>query len=171
MSVYEIDGKKPVIGKGTWIAHSAEIIGDVSIGRDCYIGFGAVIRGDFGSIRIGDETLVEENVVIHTAVHTKIGSRVIIGHMAMIHDAVIQNSTLIGMKAMICEGAVIGEGSIIAEQALVRKNQQIPAGKIFAGSPAAPVKDVEPRHTEMLAFGTKVYLDLIKKYHESFKKI
>jgi len=171
MPVYEIDGKTPVIGKGTWIAPSADIIGDVSIGKDCYIGFGAVIRGDFGSISIGDETLVEENVVIHTAEHTDIGSRVIIGHMVMIHDAVIQNSSLIGMKSMICEGAVIGENSIIAEQTLVRKNQKIPAGKIFAGSPAAPVKDAEPRHKEMLAFGTTVYLDLIKKYHKSFKKI
>jgi carbonic anhydrase/acetyltransferase-like protein (isoleucine patch superfamily) len=171
MPVYEVDGKTPVIGKGTWVAPSADIIGDVTIGRDCYIGFGAVIRGDFGSIRIGDETLVEESSVIHTAEHMEIGSRVIIGHMAMIHDAVIQDSTLIGMKSMICEGAFIGEGSIIAEQTLVRKNQQIPAGKIFAGSPAAPVQDAEPRHKEMLAFGTKVYLDLIKKYHDSFKKI
>jgi len=171
MPVYQIDGKAPVIGKGSWIAPSAEIIGDVTIGRDCYIGFGAVIRGDFGSIRIGDETLVEENVVIHTAGHTEIGSRVIIGHMAMIHDAVIQDSALIGMKSMICEGAFIGKGSIVAEQTLVRKNQQVPAGKIIAGSPGALVRDVEPRHEKMLEFGTMVYLELIRKYHKSFQKI
>ena len=129
------------------------------------------MHGPLVRVQIGDETLVEENVVIHTAAHMEIGSRVIIGHMAMIHDAVIQDNTLIGMKSMICEGAFIGEGSILAEQTLVRKNQQIPAGKIFAGSPAAMVKDAEPRHKEMLAFGTMVYLDLIKKYHKSFKEI
>lgn len=70
MPVYEIAGKRPKISKGTWIAPSAEIIGDVETGENCYIGFGAVIRGDFGPIRIGNQTLVEDNVVIHTATQT-----------------------------------------------------------------------------------------------------
>ena len=87
MPVYEFAGKRPKIGRGTWIAPSAEIIGDVEIGESCYIGFQAVLRADFGSIRIGNESLVEENVVIHTAKQTILGNRVIIGHMAMIHDA------------------------------------------------------------------------------------
>ena len=64
MPVYEIEGKRPRIGIGTWVAPSAEIIGDVEIGENCYIGFGAVIRGDFGKIKIGNESLVEEGVVI-----------------------------------------------------------------------------------------------------------
>jgi len=64
MPIYEINNKKPVVGKGTWIAPSAEIIGDVEIGQNCFIGFGAIIRGDFGRIVIGNGTLVEENVVM-----------------------------------------------------------------------------------------------------------
>ncbi|RPJ78947.1 MAG: gamma carbonic anhydrase family protein [Deltaproteobacteria bacterium] len=169
MPLYEINNRHPRIGKGTWIAPSAEIIGDVEIGEQCYVGFGAVIRGDFGSIRIGNQSLVEENVVIHTAVRTAIGSRVIIGHMAMIHDAVIHDRVLIGMKSMICEGSVIEEGAMLAEQSLVRKNQKIPSEKIFAGSPAVFMKEVTDRHREMMAFGIQAYLDLIEKYHRSFR--
>ncbi len=77
MPIYEIDGQSPQIGQGTWVAPSAEIIGNVEIGDNCYIGFGAIIRGDFGKIIIGNETLVEESVVIHTAELTDIGNKVI----------------------------------------------------------------------------------------------
>lgn len=171
MPLYEINSKRPRIGQGTWIAPTAEIIGDVEIGEQCYIGFGAVIRGDFGSIKIGSRSLIEENVVIHTAAKTTIGNDVIIGHMAMIHDAVIHNHVLVGMKSMICEGVEIGEGSILAEQSLVRKNRKIPPQKIFAGSPAVFVKEVTKHHREMMDLGILAYLDLIEKYHRTFRKV
>jgi carbonic anhydrase/acetyltransferase-like protein (isoleucine patch superfamily) len=171
MPIYKVNNKSPRIGEGTWIAPSADIIGDVEIGKQCYIGFGAVIRGDFGPIKIGNKSLIEENVVIHTAAETTIGNSVIIGHMAMIHDAAISDNALIGMKSMICEGVVIGEGSILAEQSLVRKNQTIPSGKIFAGSPAIFMKDVTTYHREMMTLGIQAYLDLIEKYHQTFQKI
>jgi phenylacetic acid degradation protein len=169
--IYEIEGKSPQVGKGTWMAPSAEIIGDVEIGENCYIGFGAVIRGDFGKIIIGNQSLVEEGVVIHTAELTQIGNKVIIGHLAMIHDATIHDRALIGMKAMICEYATIGEWSIIAEQSLVRRQTTIPPGKIAAGSPARVVGDVGKDHRERLANGLQAYLQLIGSYHHSFKQI
>lgn len=171
MPVYEIDGKRPRVGAGTWVAFSADIIGDVEIGENCYIGFGAVIRGDFGKIKIGDESLVEEGVATHTADRTDIGNQVIIGHLAMIHDATIHDNALIGMKAMICEFATIGEGAIIAEQSLVRKQTTIPAGKIFAGSPAKVMGNVGQHHRERLAIGLGAYLQLIRSYHSSFKQV
>jgi carbonic anhydrase/acetyltransferase-like protein (isoleucine patch superfamily) len=96
MPSYGIDGKKPVVGQGTWIAPTAEIIGNVKIGERRFIGFGAIIRGDFGAIVIGSETAVEEYVVIHAASRAKVGSGVIIGHMAMIYNAVIEDSCLSG---------------------------------------------------------------------------
>ena len=171
MPIYEIEGKSPQVGKGTWMAPSAEIIGDVEIGENCYIGFGAIIRGDFGKIIIGNQSLVEEGVVIHTAELTQIGNKVIIGHLAMIHDATIHDRALIGMKAMICEYATIGEWSIIAEQSLVRRQTTIPPGKIAAGSPARVVGDVGKDHRERLANGLQAYLQLIGSYHHSFKQI
>lgn len=171
MPIYEFNNRRPRIDEGSWIAPTAVIIGDVEIGTQCYIGFGAIIRGDFGPIRIGSRTLIEENAVIHTAYMTTIGSDVIIGHMAMIHDAVVQDNVLIGMKSMICEGAKIGEGSILAEQSLVRKNQKIPPGKIYAGSPAVFIKEVTENHREKMRFGIQAYLDLIEKYNVTLRNI
>lgn len=171
MPLYEVNHTKPSIGEGSWIAPSAHIIGNVEIGCNCYIGFGAVIRGDFGPIIIGNESLIEENVVIHAATRTGIGNRVIVGHMAMIHDAMIKDGALVGMKSMICEGAEIGESAIIAEQSLVMKNQQIPSCEIYAGSPAKFKKQVTARHLEMHGFGIQAYMELIQRYHQTFKKI
>jgi len=171
MPLYEIDGKSPEIGEGTWIAPSADIIGDVTIGKNCYIGFGAVVRGDFGRIEIGDGVLVEENVVIHVAEKAEIGDRVIIGHMVMIHDAVINNCALIGMMSMICDGARIGEWTIVAEKSLVKKNQKIPAEKIYGGSPAREIGKLSERHRAGLVSGQRVYADLISRYHENFRRI
>ena len=171
MPLYKINNKKPVIGKRTWIAPSAEIIGDVKIGERCYIGFGAVIRGDFGAISIGNGTLVEENVVIHVASRAQIGNKVIIGHSAMIHDAIIKDHSLIGMKSMICDGAIVDEWVILAEQSLVRKNQALSSGKIYAGSPAQEIGNLTERHKNGLNSGLEAYMDLIIQYHDTFKRI
>lgn len=171
MPIYKFKGMCPRIGNGTWVAPSAEIIGDVEIGENCFIGFGAIIRGDFGAIRIGNETMVEECVVIHTWNKMQISNRVIIGHMAMIHDAIIEDDVLIGMKAMICEYSSIGKGSIVAEQSLVKKNTSVAPGKIIAGSPAKVIGDVSKRHKERIASGHKAYIELINSYIQSFKQI
>lgn len=171
MPLYEINNKRPVIGTGTWIAPSAEIIGDVEIGKDSFVGFGAVIRADFGRIVIGSGTLVEENVVIHSGSIVNIGDNVIIGHMVMIHDAEIKDRALVGMKSMICNGAVIGEWSIVAEQSLVRNNQTIPPGKIYAGSPAREIGDVTERHRSKLVADQQAYEGMIGEYFKTFKRI
>ena len=171
MPLYEFNNLKPNLGEGTWVAPSASVVGNVRIGRNCHIGFGAVIRGDFGPIIIGDETAVEDNVVIHTGARTTIGNRVIIGHMAMIHDAAIEDEVLIGMQAMICEGAIIRQGAFIAEQTLVLKNQKIPANKIYAGSPAEYKKDVSGKHREMFDVGVRAYINLNQRYHQTFKTL
>ena len=107
----EIRGKKPEIGEKTFIAHSSDIIGDVTIGRDCGIWFGSVIRGDDNLIKIGNETNVQDNAVLHVdKEHTiEIGSGVTIGHGAIIHGCKIEDECLIGMGAIILNGAKIGK--------------------------------------------------------------
>ncbi len=171
MPLYEINGKKPRIGRGSWIAPSAEIIGDVTIGRDCYIGFGAVIRGDFGKIVVGDQSLVEEACVIHCAAQTLIGDRVIIGHMAMLHDTIVDDDALVGMQSMICDHSRIRKQAIIAERSLVMKRQVIPARKIYGGSPAVEIGDVSDEHLLRLAEGIEAYSKLRQAYLESFKRM
>ncbi len=171
MPLYEVNGKKPIIGEGTWIAPSAEIIGDVTIGESCYIGFGAIIRADFGPIRIGNESAIEEAVVIHEAERVDIGNRVIVGHMAMLHDVTIHDFVLIGMKSMICAFSEIEEWSIIAEQSLVLKNSVIPSGKIYGGSPARQIGIITPEHRDMLTSGQDIYAHLPHHYRNTFKAV
>ena len=171
MPIYEINGKRPQVGKGTWIAPSAEIIGDVTIGDCCYIGFGAIIRGDFGSITIGSQTLIEEAVVIHCASSATIGSRVIVGHKAMLHDTTIHDNALIGMQSMICDFSEIQEWSIVAEQSLIMKRQVVPTGKIFGGSPAQEIGVVKQAHKDRFNFGIEAYGELTAQYLETFRKV
>ena len=101
MSIYEVNGRRPVIGQGSWIAPTAQIIGDVRIGSNCYIGYGAVIRGDYGTIIIGNGSAVEEMVMIHARPGglTDIGESVTIGHMAMIHNCKLCSFCVIGMNS------------------------------------------------------------------------
>ncbi len=171
MPIYEINGKRPVIGDNTWIAPSAEIIGDVTIGDNCYIGFGAIIRGDFGSISIGRHCLIEESVVVHCAARVKIMDFVIIGHKVMLHDATVEDHALVGMQSMICDNSVIHSWSVVAEQSLVMKHQEIPNGKIYGGSPAKEIGVVTDKHRERFNFGIQAYSELTQQYLKSFRRI
>lgn len=171
MPLYELNRKQPVIGSGTWIAPSAEIIGDVTIGSHCYVGFGAIIRADFGPIRIGNESAIEEAVIIHEAEAVTIGNRVIVGHMAMLHDVRIHDHVLIGMQSMLCAFTEVEEWAIIAEQSLVLKNSVIPSGKIYGGSPAREIGVTTDEHRKMLISGQDIYARLPKHYQQSFKRI
>jgi carbonic anhydrase/acetyltransferase-like protein (isoleucine patch superfamily) len=171
MPVCEISGKKPVVGEGTWIAPNAFVIGDVRIGRGCFVGFGATIRADFGAVIIGDETAVEEGVVIHGPGLTVIGSRVILGHLAMVHSATVRDFALVGMQALVSDDAVVEEWAIVAEKSHVRKKQVVPARKIFGGVPAVEIGEVTERHLKALEFGQRAYADLAAQYAATFRAL
>ena len=173
MPLYEINGRKPSVGEGTWIAPSAEIIGDVRIGKDCYIGFGAILRGDYGTIIIGDETAVEEGVTIHArpGQSAEIGRRVTVGHNAMIHNCTVDDFAVIGMSATVSDNAVVGEWAIVGEHALIPNRMEVPAGKIYGGVPAAEIGDVKERHREMWTQGKQIYVDLTSQYRDTFRRV
>ncbi len=173
MPLYEINDRKPVIGEGTWIAPSAQIIGDVRIGSRCYIGFGAIIRGDYGTIIIGDESAIEELCMIHARPMqlVTIGRRVTVGHMVMIHGATIMDNAVIGMHATVSDNAEVGEWAIVAEHALVVNKQRIPAYKIYGGVTDKEIGDVQQKHKDIWDAGKQVYVDLTYQYPQSFHKI
>ncbi len=108
---YRFDGKQPVVGKDTYVSDLATVIGDVVIGKNCYIGHGAILRGDYGRIEIGDGTAVEEGVIAHAppGERFQIGKRVTIGHGAVIHGKYIGDLAVIGMRAIISIWSEIGK--------------------------------------------------------------
>jgi len=174
MSIYKFENKMPSIGKNTFIFKSADIIGDVVIGKNCYIGPGARIRGDYGSIKIGYSTAVEENVVIHARPEdvTNIGNHVTIGHASIIHNATIHDWAIIGMGAIVSDWAEIGEWAVVAEGAVVKNKQRIPKNTIAVGIPAKAISEITLEYKQQWTKYKKIYSDLVRKrFPDSLKEI
>ena len=134
--------KSPVIAPGVYIAQSAVVVGDVTIGERSSIWYNAVARGDINRIVIGHHTNVQDNAVLHLAdEHACIlGNYVTVGHSAIVHACTVGDECLIGMGAVILDGAVVGEQCLVGARALVTQRMQIPAGSLVMGSPAKIVR-------------------------------
>lgn len=150
--IKKIRGKSPIVGNNTFLAETAVLIGDVTIGKDCSIWYGAVLRGDVNSITIGDRTNLQDGVVVHTLYdgsphpsQTRIGSDVSVGHNAIIHGGIIEDGCLIGMGATILDNAVVKSGCIIAANALILSGSVLEPNGVYAGVPAKRVKEVTPQ--------------------------
>src|SRR3990172_9093603 len=130
MALYEFEGKRPQIGRTSFVPETADIVGDVVIGEGCFIGVGARIRGDYGRIRIGDRTSVQENVVIHARENgeTVVGSNVQLGHGCILHNCAVKDNAVIGIGAILTDFSVVGDWAIIAAGPEVRG--EMPDGKI-----------------------------------------
>jgi carbonic anhydrase/acetyltransferase-like protein (isoleucine patch superfamily) len=164
--LYEFDGKNPVFGKETYISETAIVVGNVTIGDNCYIGHGAILRGDYGSIEIGSGTAIEEGVVIHAPPQKlcKIGERVTIGHGAVIHAASIGDQSVVGMGAVLSIYSEIGKNAIVAEGAVVKMRQVIPEKVVAGGNPAKVIRKIAARDIEYWDMGKELYINLTKKY-------
>jgi len=170
--LYEFRGVKPVIGENTYVSETATIIGSVEIGNNCYIGHGAILRGDYGKIVIGDGTAVEEGVIVHSPPGqiNSIGKKVTLGHGAILHGRIIGDYAVVGMGAVLSILSEVGKSTIIAEGSVVKMRQIVPDKQIFAGNPAVFVRNLEKRDIEMWDFGKQLYIDLAKEYLENGMK-
>jgi carbonic anhydrase/acetyltransferase-like protein (isoleucine patch superfamily) len=173
MVVYEFEGRIPKIGKNTYISHSASVIGKVTIGDKCYIAPGAVVKGDYGEIRIGNGTSVQDNVIVHARPRelTLIGDNVTLGHGCIIHNATVKDEAVVGMGAIVSDYVVVGIWAIVGEGAVVKQNFEIPDEKIAVGVPAKIIADVQDHHKEELAHFKSVYRSLAKRYPNGLKKL
>jgi carbonic anhydrase/acetyltransferase-like protein (isoleucine patch superfamily) len=164
--IFIFDNQKPDIGKDSYISDLASVIGNVSIGNNCYIGHGAILRGDYGRIEIGSGTAVEEGVMVHAPPDgiCKIGKKVTIGHGAIIHGKSIGDFSVIGMGAVVSIYAEIGEKSIVAEGGIVKRNQIVDRKVVVAGNPAEFVRKIKPEDEAHWERGKQIYIDLAKKY-------
>lgn len=155
--IRKVRGCTPSIGENTFLAETAVIIGDTTIGKDCSIWYGAVLRGDVNKITIGDRTNIQDGAVIHTLYdkspkpsQTHIGNDVSVGHNATIHGAIIKDSCLIGMGATVLDNAIVEEGCIIAANALVLSGAHLEPNSVYAGVPAKKVKEITPEQRETI---------------------
>lgn len=155
--IKEVRGHTPSIGEGTFVADTAVIVGDVTIGRDSSIWFNAVLRGDVNTITIGDRTNIQDGAVIHTLYdgsplpsQTHIGNDVSVGHNAIIHGGIIGDNCLIGMGAIILDNAEVPAGCIIAAGALVLSNAKLEPDSLYAGIPARKIRTVTPEQREQI---------------------
>jgi carbonic anhydrase/acetyltransferase-like protein (isoleucine patch superfamily) len=164
---YRFDGRQPAVGKaGTYVSETAQVIGDVRIGDRCYIGHGAILRGDYGTIEIGDDSTVEEGAVIHAPPQEccSIGCGVTIGHGAIIHARRIDDFAGIGMGAILSIRSEVGSGSVVAEGSVVKREQKIPESVMVGGNPAKKIRETSQKDKEFWDYARKIYRDLAKKY-------
>ena len=163
-----LNGKEPDVAPDAFVAPNAVLIGDVTIGPEASIWFGAVLRGDhpeFG-IRVGARTNIQDNCVVHVGdwQATSIGSDVTVGHGATFESCTIEDGCVIGMNAVILQEARIGAGSLVAANAVVLERSQIPPGSLVAGVPAKVRKSLEGSAAQFVGRSSAHYVELSRQY-------
>lgn len=177
-TIMPLAGKQPVLADRVFVAPSASVIGDVKLGAESSVWYGAVVRGDVNSVTVGEKTNIQDNVVIHVArnnpqskpIPTIIGSSVTIGHGATIHAATIQDCAVVGMGATVMDGATVEAGAIVGAGALVPPGATIPANQIWAGSPAKFIRELAEGEREFIADSADSYAALAAVHAEENAK-
>lgn len=173
MPRYEIDGLSPTLGADTWVAPSAELIGDVRLGNEVSIWFGAVIRGDNTPMIVGARSNIQEGAMCHSdpGAPLTIGEECTIGHHAILHGCTIGDRVLIGMGAVVLNHATIGDGSIVGAGALVTEGKSFPRGSLIVGSPARAVRTLDDAAQAMLRISAEHYVANGRKYAAGLKRV
>lgn len=144
----------------TYIAPNATLVGDVELGENVNIWYGAVLRGDSGKITVGEGTNIQDNCVLHEK--TTVGAYCTIGHGAIVHGCTVGDNTVIGMGAIVLNGAVLGEGCLVGAGAVVTGKTRADAGSVLLGSPAKVVKTLTPEQIQDQHHGAEHYIEEAK---------
>ncbi len=169
MMILPYRDKTPQIAADTFIAPTATIIGDVHIAGGASIWYGTVLRGDSAPIRIGAETNIQDNCTIHTDLNQPaiIGSRVTVGHNAIVHGCTVEDRCLIGMNAVVLSGATIKKGTIIAAGAVIKEGQVAGPFQLLAGMPAVLKKTLSDDILKILDLPVEEYLELARDHQDA----
>ena len=170
--IYEFKGHKPVIHESSFVHPLASVTGNVTIGKNVFIGSGAAIRGDIGEVIIEDGCNVQENCILHMfpgmKVHLKKGAH--IGHGAIVHGAEIGKNVLIGMNSVIMDHVKVGDSCIVGALSLITEGEVIPERKVVVGNPAKVIKDVTDKMLEWKTKGTNIYTRLTRDSIRTLKE-
>ncbi len=166
--IKSFNGKTPYIAKSAFVAENATIIGDVTIGENCSIWYGVVIRGDDGRVVVGDNTNIQDNSVVHTDEELIIGSGVTIGHNAIVHCKKIGDNVMFGMGAIALSGSEIGDNSVLGAGALLTQNKVIPANSVAMGSPAKVFRETVEADVQATKNNADVYVKLGQEHKQLF---
>ena len=165
--IKEFQNKQPQLGEDEYVSENAMVIGDVSLGDEVNIWFGAVLRGDMHYIKIGNRTNIQDNSVVHVTTGvspTNIGNGVTVGHGAIIHGCTIEDDCLIGMGAILMDDAVIGTGTLIVAGALIPPNMKIPQNSLVVGAPGKVIRQITEVERERILERPQEYIDLASIY-------
>jgi len=173
MPIYAIEDLIPVVDPSAYVHPTAVLIGDVIIGKDCYIGPNAVLRGDFGRIILNQGCNVQDTCVVHSFPNKDcvIEQDGHIGHGAILHGCHIGRNALVGMNAVIMDDAIIGDESLVAATAFVKTGFQCPPRSLLAGSPAIIKRQLSDQEVAWKSNGTLEYQTLTKRCHASLQEV
>ncbi len=173
MTLYEFEGKRPQVHPDAFVHPDAVLIGGVTLGADCYVGAGAVLRGDWGDIVVAKGSNVQENCVIHVRPDevVRLGPSSHVGHGAILHGCTLCTHVLVGMGAILHDGVVVGDGAVIASGCVLLQGMEVPPGKLVIGVPGRVVGDVRPEQREFWEWGTRLYQGLPARCHASLRRI
>jgi phenylacetic acid degradation protein len=173
MGFWEFEGKQPSVAAGAFVHPEATLIGGVTIGEGCYVGAGAVLRGDWGDIVVGPGSNIQENCVLHVRPEEVlvIGPSCHIGHGAVIHATCLGYHVMVGMRAVIHDGVVIGDEALIGAGCVILSDVEIPAGKVVIGVPGRIVGNVSEEQKEAWAWGLELYQALPARCLNSMRRL
>lgn len=173
MAIYELDGISPQLGEGAWIADSAQVIGTVELGPNTSVWFGAVIRGDTETIRIGRNSNIQDLCVLHADIGKPltVGDDVTVGHQVMLHGCTVGDGSLIGIQAVVLNGAKIGRNCIVGAGSVVTENKEFPDNSLIIGSPAKVVRTLDPEAAARLPEHAAGYAGNARRYARGLRKI
>jgi len=173
MAIYELDGMTPQLAESSWVADSAEVMGNVHLAEDTSIWFGAVLRGDNDPITIGAGTNVQDGSVLHSdfGQSLTLGERVTVGHKVMLHGCTVGDESLIGIGAVVLNGARIGRNCLVGAGALVTEGKEFPDGSMIIGSPAKAVRQLTPEQIEGLRRSAEGYVENARRFRAGLHRI
>ncbi|MGA8392140.1 MAG: gamma carbonic anhydrase family protein [Burkholderiaceae bacterium] len=173
MALYELDGIAPRLGANAWVADSAQVMGNVSLGTDTSVWFGTVIRGDTESITIGRGSNIQDGSAMHADIGMPIvlGENVTVGHKVMLHGCTIGDDTLIGIGAIVLNGARIGKNCLVGAGALVTEGKEFPDGSMIIGSPAKAVRPLTPEQIASVRQSARHYVENARRFQAGLRKL